>query len=247
MSKVCAKCKLEKEREAFSKSAKSSDGLHLWCKGCDKAAAKERYYRNREHLLHGKKEYSKVNKERIQEYRKTYYQQNKEEFLAKGKMWRERNAERHRQNSRDWSRNNPERKKENDYTYQKGRMKTDPGYKLSRLLRTRLYNAIRYRRKTGSAVRDLGMPIDAFLTYLNLDALDKYGIPYTGNESKFHIDHVRPLASFNLEDAEQLKQAVHWSNLQVLRAEENLQKGAKYVQPTTSNPPTSAQREAPTP
>lgn len=71
------------------------------------------------------------------------------------------------------------------------------------------------------------MPIDAFLVYLNLDALDKYGIPYTGNEKLFHIDHIRPLASFNLEDPEQLRIAVRWDNLQVLTVRENLQKGCR--------------------
>jgi hypothetical protein len=91
------------------------------------------------------------------------------------------------------------------------------------------------------------MPIAAFLTYLNLDALDKYGIPYTGNELKFHIDHIRPLISFDLEDVEQLRQAVNWKNLQVLRAEENLQKGARHVQLTTGNPATGTQGAAATP
>lgn len=94
-------------------------------------------------------------------------------------------------------------------------------------LRARLNSALRGKYKTGSAVRDLGMPVDAFLVYSNLDALDKYGIPYTGNEKLFHIDHIRPLVSFNLEDPEQLKRAVHWSNLQILLASENLAKGAR--------------------
>jgi len=97
-------------------------------------------------------------------------------------------------------------------------------------LRSRLRAALKGKVKTGSAVRDLGMPIDAFLMYLNLDALDKYGIPYTGNESKFHIDHIRPLASFELQDPEQLRIAVRWDNLQVLTVKENLTKGAKYGQ-----------------
>ena len=107
---------------------------------------------------------------------------------------------------------------------------TDPYYKLTRLLRDRLQKAIRNKAKTGSAVSDLGMSIDALLTYLNLDALDKYGIPYTGNESKFHIDHIRPLASFDLQDPEQLRIAVRWDNLQVLTVLENLQKANKNPQ-----------------
>ncbi len=138
-------------------------------------------------------------------------------------MWRGQNKERVREISRLYYQNN-----KTIINARKQKRKTqDTKYYLSELLRDRLKKALKGKYKTGSAVRDLGMPIDAFLVYLNLDALDKYGIPYTGNESRFHIDHVRPLASFNLEDAEQLKQAVHWSNLQILRAEENLAKGAR--------------------
>jgi hypothetical protein len=44
----------------------------------------------------------------------------------------------------------------------------------------------------------------------------------------FHIDHIRPLASFDLTDPEQLKAACHWTNLQPLSPEENLRKSDKW-------------------
>jgi len=107
------------------------------------------------------------------------------------------------------------------------RYQTESLFRLKMLLRTRLNVAIRRNYKSGSAVSDLGMPIAAFLVYLNLDAIDKYGIPYTGNESKFHIDHIIPLSAFDISDRKQLLIAVNWSNLQVLTAKENLSKGVK--------------------
>ena len=50
-----------------------------------------------------------------------------------------------------------------------------------------------------------------------------------GNHSKdgWHIDHIVPLASFDLSDPDQVKQACHYSNLQPLWTEENLQKSDK--------------------
>jgi hypothetical protein len=38
-----------------------------------------------------------------------------------------------------------------------------------------------------------------------------------------------PLASFDLNDAEQMRRAWHWSNLQALSPEENLAKGSKII------------------
>lgn len=48
------------------------------------------------------------------------------------------------------------------------------------------------------------------------------------NAGKIHIDHRRPLASFDLSDPEQVLSAWSLSNLQPLWARDNLSKGAKY-------------------
>jgi 5-methylcytosine-specific restriction endonuclease McrA len=34
--KICSKCKIEKDKEKFNKSSKTKDGLHAWCRGCQK-------------------------------------------------------------------------------------------------------------------------------------------------------------------------------------------------------------------
>lgn len=46
------------------------------------------------------------------------------------------------------------------------------------------------------------------------------------NRDRWHIDHIRPLASFDLTDPEQLRAACHFSNLRPLWAEDNQRKGA---------------------
>jgi hypothetical protein len=40
----------------------------------------------------------------------------------------------------------------------------------------------------------------------------------------WHIDHIKPLCSFDLTDLMQLRQACHYTNLQPLWAKENLRK-----------------------
>jgi len=45
----------------------------------------------------------------------------------------------------------------------------------------------------------------------------------------WHIDHIKPCASFDLSDPNQQKACFHYSNLQPLWALDNLSKGAKLV------------------
>jgi hypothetical protein len=45
----------------------------------------------------------------------------------------------------------------------------------------------------------------------------------------WHVDHIIPCASFDLTDLEQQKKCFHYTNLQPLWAEENLEKGSKVI------------------
>lgn len=49
------------------------------------------------------------------------------------------------------------------------------------------------------------------------------------NYGKWHVDHIRPCASFDLTDPDQMKACFNWINLRPLWAAENIRKGAKYA------------------
>jgi len=91
-------------------------------------------------------------------------------------------------------------------------------------LRARFTVALKGKYKIGSAVRDLGCSIDELKVYL--ESKFQNGMTWN-NYGKWHIDHIMPLASFDLTDYEQVKQACNYKNLQPLWAEDNLKKGAK--------------------
>ena len=93
-------------------------------------------------------------------------------------------------------------------------------------LRKRLRLAIIGNFKAGSAVNDLGCTINDLKAYLETQfspemTWDNWSI------DGWHLDHIKPLASFDLTDREQFLEACHYSNLQPLWAQENLSKGAK--------------------
>lgn len=104
--------------------------------------------------------------------------------------------------------------------------KTDIQFKLKENLRNRLNQAIKNNFKSGSAVRDLGCSIIELRQYL--ESKFQPGMTWD-NYGQWHIDHIRPLASFNLLNTDELQKACHFSNLQPLWAEENIKKHAKYV------------------
>jgi hypothetical protein len=92
-------------------------------------------------------------------------------------------------------------------------------------LRTRIGVAIRGVAKAGSAVRDLGCTISEFKTYIA--AMFTPGMSWD-NWGEWHLDHIKPLALFDLSDREQFLQACHYTNYQPLWAADNHAKGARY-------------------
>lgn len=99
-------------------------------------------------------------------------------------------------------------------------------YVLRLRVRTRLLKAL---RKTGTAKSDsmhdlIGCSIDELRRHL--ESMFVEGMDWS-NRNHWHIDHVIPLASFDLSDPEQLRKACHYTNLQPLWAEDNIAKSDK--------------------
>lgn len=204
MPKVCTCCGIEKSMTDFCKDKHRKDGRYPRCKVCTKVY----YTENKDKILAYYKGYRVENIETIKVDEKLRYEKNKDSRSVKAKIYRQENKEKI-----------SEQKKE--------RYQSNPQCRLAITLRNRVWWSINGNYKSGSAVRDLGMPVAAFLVYLNLDCLDKYGELYTGNESKYHVDHIRPLASFDLTDRTQFLQAANWSNMQILLAFDNISKSDK--------------------
>lgn len=157
------------------------------------------------------------------EYYKERYQNNKEKIKEISKEYRENNKEKIKENKKEYREKNKDKIKE----YLKQRLKTDVNFKLACSLRARLYNAIKNTYKSGSAVKDLGCSVDFLKSYL--ESKFKPGMTWDNWTTEgWHIDHIKPLAAFDLTDKEQFLQACHYTNLQPLWAEENFSKKDKW-------------------
>jgi hypothetical protein len=112
--------------------------------------------------------------------------------------------------------------------WEKKRCETNISYRIKVRLRGRLNSAIKHGCKSGSAVRDLGCTIEELKIYLESKWLP--GMNWENHTLiGWHIDHIIPLASFDLTNREQLLKACHYTNLQPLWAKDNIAKRDKIL------------------
>lgn len=126
-----------------------------------------------------------------------------------------------------YRKDNREKISEKIYAYEKKRKEIDPTFKLLKTLRSRLGNVLKRKgiEKTVNTIELLGCTIDFLKGFI--EAKFKNGMNWE-NHGDWHIDHIRPCASFNLTNEEDVKKCFHYTNLQPLWAKENLIKGSKY-------------------
>jgi hypothetical protein len=103
----------------------------------------------------------------------------------------------------------------------------EPTNKIANMFRSRLCTAIKKQLgfKKVKSIELLGCSIPELMSHLQSKfyanmSWDNYG-------SYWHIDHIRPCASFNLQNEEEQQICFHYSNLQPLTAKDNIIKGAR--------------------
>jgi len=109
-------------------------------------------------------------------------------------------------------------------SYQRRKKATDPLHKLKLTIKIRILEVV--KNKSAKTFDLIGCSPVFLRDYL--ESLFQPGMSWS-NHGKWHIDHIRPLASFDLTNPAQQHIACHYTNLQPLWAFDNLSKGAKYV------------------
>ena len=128
-------------------------------------------------------------------------------------QYREANKERIKQYRKD----NRERINE----HHRKRVKTDPLYKMKKILRDRTYKAFKRQGYYKNTKTQEMLGVDWKIVKKHIERQFTKGMNWS-NQGEWHIDHIIPLAS--AKTPEGLKKLCHYSNLQPLWAEENLSK-----------------------
>jgi hypothetical protein len=165
----------------------------------------------------------KMQAERKRAERRKYYAENHEKMLEYAKKWRKAHQEETRQYRIEYYQTHKNQISKRFYS----RYDNDIGLQISMNLRSRLVKAVLNGRGIKSAKTMALIGCTAAELMAHLEAQFKPGMTWE-NHGEWHIDHIKPCASFDLVDPEQQKACFHYTNLQPLWKNENLQKGAKY-------------------
>jgi len=227
-----------KDKEYYDKNKEilNEKNRQRWEKNKNKYSLTAKKWReeNREYNLKKQKEYYENNKEKMSEYNKErgkkYYNENKEKCNNRSKKNYENNKESY------LIRNKLNKEKNRDYyrklfrTWISNKRKTDEEFKIKCAYRNRIRLLIKTQKMKklnhyidllGCTIGELKIHLESqFTDGMNWDNYGKYG---------WHIDHIKPCASFDLTDPEEQKKCFHYSNLQPLWWIDNLKKGSKIA------------------
>ena len=180
------------------------------------------YLKNKEKRKKYVKKWSLKNIDKLKNQRKIWYLKNKEHKRQYDLIYKNKHKERYKKQNKEYQKNN--REKINKFLLKK--YHNNFQYKLSNILRKRIIKVLKGYSKSKNTMNLLGCTIEQLWIYLEKSF--KPGMTRE-NHGKWHVDHIRPCASFDLSKPEEQAKCFHHTNLQALWAHENLSKGAKFV------------------
>lgn len=196
-TKICKDCHIEKTINEFRKNSKQ-------CKKCEAISKKSYYIKTKKHKLQYTKEYMEQNKE--------YYKKYREEHKIKMKQY-----------NQEYYKKNKQKIIEKSIEYEKKRTNEDNLYKVKKQIRRMIYNSfyrLKYDKKRKTEIIT-GININGLIKHLLKTYKNNYGVEWNGVE-KIHIDHIIPLSKAKNEN--EIIELCHYTNLQLLKAQDNLKK-----------------------
>jgi hypothetical protein len=141
--------------------------------------------------------------------------------------WLARKKEYNREYMPEWRHHNADAIREYTHTYYHEVRKDDPEYIVISRCRNRLTDAVKAAgtKKYCKTLDLIGCSPAELVSWI--ESQFKPGMSWD-NRSEWHIDHIRPVASFDMLDPEQQRECFRFTNLQPLWAKDNLSKGDTF-------------------
>lgn len=188
----------------------------------EQAEYRRRYAENnRERKKAYMKAYREKNKKHIREKQREYYHKNKDLVSKINKRSKDRHRNKINAQAKIYRQNN--RKLLNDK--QLARLHNDQVFHLKSQVRGLIRDSFKrkHHHKSSYTADIVGCDLDYLCNYLFKTWENNYGQPWNGEP--YHIDHIIPLATAETE--EEVIKLCHYTNLQLLTPEDNMDKSDK--------------------
>lgn len=174
------------------------------------------------------KAYREANKDEIQEKQRAMYRANSE-------VYKERMATRYSEKkdsileaNRAYQKKNKDSLRVYQRNYVRLRRRSDENFRLKCILRNIIWKSVTHsgkKRPGGRTAELLGYQPEDLKKHISM--LMTKGMTWE-NYGKWHIDHMRPLSTFDLSTVEGIQLANSLHNLQPMWAKKNLKKNSKW-------------------
>lgn len=260
LTKICNKCNKDLSIDEYEPRKASKDGRRSICRDCrfTQRYGKERYLHKRWRTTEGTKEKKCSVCDKWQVIDGNYSPSKTGKFgvssickpcqvikTLESKAKSDPNGNKQRKAMQNYRANDPDkynghaveyrnRNKERISERRKERTRADPMYHLTNTMRGLISYSLKGRKRDGRLVRLLKYSIKDLKSHLENQFRD--GMSWD-NYGKWHVDHIRPISSFNYKSMNDDEFHECWalSNLQPLWAQENQRKHAKYNANETRN------------
>lgn len=236
--KPCNKCQIEKPLTEFYKNTQLRDGHANDCKDCVKERSRLWVAANKERHAASCKAYAEANPEKRSANAKAWAEKNRERSQEIKAAWKKRNPDEVRRHAREAARRDPEKQAERKKVYRIANSHVERAYLKKRRaenIHQRMHDSMGNRFRDVLRGKKNGKSWVEFAGYgtaelkAHLEALFLPGMSWE-NYGEWHIDHKRPVASFDFTVNTEETARACWalSNLQPLWAVDNMKKGKKW-------------------
>lgn len=228
--KFCPRCGETKPNTEFGVARDRADGLFWCCRTCSSRRARTGYYadieKSREVARLQQKRHRENNPESsaaaILKYRTS---DGGERNRRNAKKCYYKDPQKHNARRREWEKQNPEKHAAEKLRWQKRREERDPAWRMVRAIRRRIAGILA-GQKSGRRTFDM-------LGYEPQELREHVAALFTGgmsweNYGEWHLDHDRPVASFDFDQEGAMRECWALSNLKPMWKPENRAKSSTW-------------------